>query len=466
MIRTFRKYLLIFSLALLAGCSADLAGDDAGLPPGHSRVWLSLSAVGQQAQRASWNDVDALDGEMMRSALVVMKNDATGLVERIIPVQMDAAAEHERHDVGYIMTEKGSYTFYSFANIPYTTTTGADGNCATAVINGLTFERGEALPGGLEESVYTAEFNNYDLAAHKEGIPMTNKEQYTIDNSMSITLHLFRMLSRIQFTFSNKTGADMQLRKVVLGEVTANGQSLFFLPPKTGETIVNAFPAKPENVDLTVFASDEGLNIPAGESRQPVVLSAYLNESVSQHVTGQVPFRIELERKDGSATAVDLRYAIMQLSTLPAVSAVPRNAVVAVPVSLTDYMLDLEAFFYAPIGGYPPYSVERDKENFYCRFTGAGDFVLRPFVYRYEDRDAPAKWFDLNDRTKVSSYTVTVADPQDIFSEQPAFSASGELLGTLNGHSGTASVRLTVNLLTGAEGVAQVYNRTIYVIAQ
>lgn len=33
MIRTFRKYLLICSLALLAGCSADLAGDDADLPP-------------------------------------------------------------------------------------------------------------------------------------------------------------------------------------------------------------------------------------------------------------------------------------------------------------------------------------------------------------------------------------------------------------------------------------------------
>lgn len=464
MIRTFGKYLLFCSLAVLTACSGDLSDDAGRLPEGCSRIKLSLSAESAGMARVDWNDKDAVEGEMMKDALVVMVNNATGLVERIIPVDM-AGGEYERHDVGYITVENGPYTFYSFANIPYTKDDDESGDCDRAVINGLTFQKplpdspGQpSVPEGLETSTWKADYNGMDLASSKKGIPMSNEEEYTIDNSMSITLHLFRMLSKVRFELTNKTKSKITLKKVVLGELTANGEAIYLLPPKNGQSVVNAFPGEVKNDSLTVYEPKDGGDgmISAGASLQ--LPAVYINESVSQHPTGQMPLHITMDRADGNGDVIE-RYALLQLS------GIPRNAFVVVPVSLTDYVLELKAFFYPPIGGYPPYTIEQKETEFYCTFSGAGDFVLRPSVYRYEDRNNPEKWFDLNDRTKVSGYSLTVDDPAGIFSEQPAFAAAGEILGTLSGTPGKATVRLTANLLTDDSAVVQVFNRTIHIIA-
>lgn len=463
MIRTFGKYLLFCSFAVLAACSGDLHDIGGDLSEGYSRIRLSLCAEPDGASRAVRSDANAVDGEMMKSALVVMVNNETDKVERIIPVNMEINMEnpeYERHDVGYITVENGPYTFYSFANIPYSRKEDSvgEGGLAKTEINGLTFEKGLGVPAGLEESTWTTDYNGLKLASLEEGIPMSNEEEYSIDNSKSITLHLFRMLSKVRFEFTNKTGSDIKIKKVVLGELTENGQSIFFLPPKNGESIINSFPGAVRNDSLAVYESqsEEDYLISAGALK--ALPAVYVNESVSQHPTGQMPLHITMERKGGDGEVIDQRYALLQLSNIP------RNALAVVPVSLTDYVMKLEAFFYPPIGGYPPYSIEQKKEEFYCRFSGAGDFVLRPFVYKYEDRDKPENWIDLNDRTKVSSYTLEVNDPTGIFSENPAFASTGEILGTLNGNSGRATVCLTVNLLTGDTPVVQVYTRTIHII--
>lgn len=465
MIRTFGKYLLFCSFAVLTACSGDLSDDAGRLPEGCSRIKLSLSAGSAGTARVDWNDKNAVEGEMMKDALVVMVNNATNEVERIIPINM-GGGEYERHDVGYITVENGPYTFYSFANIPYTS--GADvggGELAEATINGLTFRKAPegsaglpSVPDGLETSVWPAEYNGVELASLQKGIPMSNKEEYTIDNSMSITLHLFRMLSKVRFELTNKTKSKITLKKVVLGELTANGEAVYLLPPKNGQSVVNAFPGEVKNDSLTVYESKDGGDgmISAGASLQ--LPAVYINESVSQHPTGQMPLHITMDRADGNGDVIE-RYALLQLS------GIPRNAFVVVPVSLTDYVLELKAFFYPPIGGYPPYTIEQKETEFYCTFSGAGDFVLRPSVYKYEDRNNPEKWFDLNDRTKVSGYSLTVDDPAGIFSEQPAFAAAGEILGTLSGTPGKATVRLTANLLTDDPAVVQVFNRTVHIIA-
>lgn len=465
MIRIFGKYLLFCPLAVLAACSGDLSDDAGRLPEGCSRIKLSLSAESAGTARAAWNDQDAVEGEMMKDALVVMVNNATNEVARIIPVDM-AEGEYERHDVGYITIENGPYTFYSFANITYTKSADESGDWNRAVINGLTFQKPltdspdqPSVPEGLETSTWKADYNGKKLASLEKGIPMSNEEEYTIDNSMSITLHLFRMLSKVRFEFTNNTKSKITLKKVVLGELTANGEEVYLLPPKNGQSVINDFPDEVTNDSLIVYESQSGQKGQEIEAGASVKLPAvYINESVSQHPTGQMPLHITMDRADGNGDVIE-RYALLQLS------GIPRNALVVVPVSLTDYVLELKAFFYPPIGGYPPYTIEQKETEFYCTFSGAGDFVLRPSVYKYEDRNNPEKWFDLNDRTKVSGYSLTVDDPAGIFSEQPAFAAAGEILGTLRGTPGKATVRLTANLLTDDPAVVQVFNRTIHIIA-
>lgn len=464
MIRIIKRYLPLGLLAAITSCANDPATNDDNLPQGYSRITLSLCAEPQLSTRAPrWSDANAEDGEMMKSALVIMCDDAN-LVKRIIPVDMDGAL-YERHSVATVAAENGTYTFYSFGNIDYTTTD-KDGQYTSATINGLTFTLDTTVPSALETSTWQVEFNNFPIPADPnaedyKGIPMTNKEEHLVNSTRSITLHLFRMLSKVSFEFTNNTGGEIAIKNVELDQVTPDGTLVYLLPPKEGENIVNRFPTDFTNGKLTVYHDEaDGLKVPVkAPGSEPVKHTVYFNESASQHVTHQMPLTITMERKDGSGKATDIRYALMSLTNIP------RNSYVVVPVSLTDYMLELKAFFYPPIGGYPPYKLETKDEEFYCTFSTGGDFVLRPFVYRYEDRNSPEAWFELTDATKVQGYDLTVTDNAGIFSTAPYFEA-GEILGTLNGTKGTASIRLSVRLLTATPGAIQEYNRTIYIIVE
>lgn len=455
MIRFLEKYSLLCLLAVLAACSDDTVDNDGGQPEGYSCIELFLSSEPESSTRA---DVNAVQEELMKTALVIMVN-GENKVERIFPVLQGNTGSkinwYERYSVGTITIENGTYTFYSFGNIDYEVTEDA----TKATINGLTFELTKSIPAGLDDYTWTANYNAVDITTLSNGIPMTNKEEYLVNSSRSITLHLFRMLSKISFEFTNNTADAITVKKIELSQVTPNGTDIYLFPPKEGENIVNRFPNPVfDNTSMVAYEGTE-LNI---LSKKSATKMAYLNESTSQHPTGQMPLILTLERKDkaGSTTTVeDVRYALMSLS------GIPRNAYVVVPVSLTDYVLKLKAFFYAPIGGYPPYKIDTKDNEYYCTFSTGGDFALRPFLYKFEDSNDEEKWFELTDATKVDGFSLTVSDPNTIFSVQPSFSA-GEILGTLNGSEGTASVRLSVRLKTEKPEVIQEYNRTIYIIVK
>lgn len=85
-----------------------------------------------------------------------------------------------------------------------------------------------------------------------------------------------------------------------------------------------------------------------------------------------------------------------------------------------------------------------------------------------EDKDHEENWFQLTDASKVAGYTLTYADPNNIFTTAPRFDG-GEIRGTLKTATppfkGTASVDLKVMLKTGTDGsVLQEYTRTLYII--
>lgn len=466
MTRFSKIYLPLFLLSALTACSNDPIDNGSTLPEGYSRITLSLSAAPELSTRASWNDVNAEEEELMKSAVVVMCNDTKGTVEHIFCLSM--TNWKEKDNVGTItIKENGNYTFYSFGNIEYTP--GTEGGKESVTVNGIKFVEESAVPTGLETSICQANFNNFVIpvtpstptdpnTVPAQGIPMTNKETYFIDSSKSITLHLFRMLAKIEFAFTNKTDEPITVQNITLSEVTKNGTDIYFLPPKQGENIVNSFPTKPENVSWTVYDSGAGAGKEIPVSSEATSIKAYFNESSSRHYTGQMPLTIKLKRKEGEGEAEDLRYALMGISNIP------RNSLIVVPIALTDYMMDLKVFAYAPIGGYPPYKLEVKEKEFYCTFSTGGDFAIRPFIYKFEDRGDESKWFELTDASKVESYDIAVSGDAGIFSREPYFSA-GEILGTLSGTPGTASVRLTANLIVGS-GVTQVYTRTIYVIVK
>ena len=239
---------------------------------------------------------------------------------------------------------------------------------------------------------------------------------------------------------------------------------LRFFPPKSNDGLIATdFTDLPHKVGtVAVYNPSSAVTLQPGTEETNAFLNRYINESVAETVGQSFPLQIVMDRSNdhGATFNEDTRNGLIQLTNIP------RNNVALVTVNLTDYVMKLRASAYAPIGGYPPYVLKQD-DDFYATFTGGGDFALVPTLYEYADREHPEQWIDLNDKNKVQGYSLSVIDPASIFSKQPAFdNTTTEIIGTIaSGRTGTATLRLTVQLITGPHSV-QNYTRTIYVVSQ
>ena len=473
-------YLLI-PLLLFSACSNEI-GDD--IKRGRSTVRIELqqtdpTAVTQNKTRASFGGSYHDAGDDIHNAYVVMYNVKAGKVERIINVPADAGeTEYKSKQVTTITTENGDYLFYNFANrgadfvtIPATPDPNTH-EVKSLSLDGLTFTVGSPLPEGLDPSpekldpkVITCDYNNYKIPI--TGIPMSDKNHFTIDKDQTITLMLYRMLAKMQFAFNNRSeSTSFRIRGLKVGSITGNNTQIYLLPPKNENNLVktNFTGLQHTTTDVDVFtatADKPPVIINSGESDNTSFNNLYINESEANTDGQSFPLTITMDRStdNGTTWKNDTRHALIQLTSIP------RNNVAIVNINLTDFVLKLEASAYAPIGGYPAYVVEQN-DDFYAYFSGSGDFELRPTLYEYVDRGHPERYINLNDKSRVTNYSLTVLDPQGIFSSQPAFdTTTGEIIGTLaDGKKGTATVRLNLPLVIGS--ATQNYPRTIYIVSK
>lgn len=469
-------YLLI-PLLLFSACSNEI-GDD--IKRGRSTVRIELqqndpTAVGQNKTRASFGGSYHDAGDDIHNAYVVMYNIAAKKVEHIINVPTDAGeTEYKSKQVTTITTENGDYLFYNFANREFSTTP-ATPNADTHEVTslsldglGLTFTVDSPLPEGLDTKVTTCNYNNYKIptTGPTTGIPMSDKNLFAIDKDQTITLTLYRMLAKMQFAFNNRSESTIfRIRGLKVGSITDNNTQIKLLPPKDGNNLIktNFTGLQHATTDVDVFtatADKPPVIINSGESNNTSFNNLYINESEANTDGQSFPLTITMDRStdNGTTWENDTRHALIQLTSIP------RNNVAIVNINLTDFVLKLEASAYAPIGGYPAYVVKQN-DDFYAYFSGSGDFELRPTLYEYADREHPERYINLNDKSHVTNYSLTVLDPQGIFSSQPAFdTTTGEIIGTLaEGNKGTATMRLNLQLVTGS--VTQNYTRTIYIVS-
>ena len=146
----FRYFLLFTLAALLTSCAGDdLASDSGVVPPGHSVITLSIGTNHvQTAGRA--DDPNATTGELMKRGFVVMvktqESDGTAvaspIIDHIIKLDIDEANNNtavERKQLMQITTENGTYDFYSFVNINYSSTTYSGGDAIANELSVATF---------------------------------------------------------------------------------------------------------------------------------------------------------------------------------------------------------------------------------------------------------------------------------------------------------------------------------------
>ena len=510
--------LLIFSLfSFLCSCTSDI--DQTGTEKRRVTLTLSLgcrdmvtadflqpqaddtpAAVAEVRGNTTKGDNTTQNGtgtDLIRNAYVVMCKN--GMVEHIYHVINEDNTDFERHQVASISTETGEYTFYSFANLKFTPTEDG-GEVKSLEIHGVevepgrdpllsvTFRVGERLPkfqfcgqeyGNVDNMVVSCEYNHFKLDTSNagRGVPMSNKETHTIDNNMTLVLSLYRLLAKMQMTFNNKTADPIRVLKITTDSITENtGRTLtrpsctYLFPPMDNNGLVttNFNRITSHKVDTC-----EHYNMSATpEQSQEIAANGtfkfpdfYINDSEATNAMKSFPLTILMQRKNAEGQWVnDERKALIQLSNIP------RNSVAYVKINLTDYVLKLKAFTYAPIGGYPPFVVTQN-DDFYVKFTRPGDFELRPSLYKYVDSANPENWIDLNDKKQVADAHIDVADPNGILGVKPTLDpVTGEIIGSIakaadgTAKKGTVTIRLTINIVIAAN-VIQPYTRTIYVVS-
>ena len=508
--------LLIFSLfSFLCSCTSDI--DQTGTEKQRVTLTLSLgcrdmvtadflqpqaddtpAAVAEVRDNTTKGDNTTKSGtgtDLIRNAYVVMCKNGT--VEHIYHVINEDGNDFERHQVASISTETGEYTFYSFANLKFNETV-VGGEVKSLEIHGVnemynnkpmlsvTFRVGERLPkfqfngteyDKVDNMVVSCEYNGFDLVTSNSGrgVPMSNKETHTIDNNMTLVLSLYRLLAKMQMTFNNKTDKPIRVLKITTGSITKNtGETLtkpsctYLFPPMDNNGLVTTDFVGITSHDTCSYvhynkSADECQEIAAnGTFKFP---DFYINDSEATNAMKSFPLTILMQRQNAAGNWVnDERKALIQLPRIP------RNSVAYVKINLTDYVLKLKAFTYAPIGGYPPFVVTQN-DDFYVTFTRPGDFELRPSLYKYVDSANPEKWIDLNDKKQVADAHIDVADPNGILEVKPTLDpVTGEIIGSIakaadgTAKKGTATIRLTINIVNAAN-VIQPYTRTIYVVS-
>lgn len=359
----------MFYTCVVAICFAACSGDeyiDEQTEGRKVNVTLRLSVDNNTTTRADWEDdyAETDDSEMMHNWTVVVVN-SSGTVEKIVnQTPVEGKEEIDTYTTTVSLTT-GQKTFYSFANIDISSW-------------GITKEN--ALPSGFDNKKYPDDANGIvppSFGGAGGGIPMSNKQTITISEDGSVDLIVVRMLAKMKFQFTNKTAADIKINSITLSEITTG--PVYLLPKydtgggadsmEPGNLLPN-IPAGSAKADYT-FSIADGLTVEAGNTT-PVETTFYINES---EATAAYPkcFVITLNVDKGEGVEDEQRYALLEWKQIA------RNEYHIIPITLDDYILDIEPQDFPPIGVLPA-SVKEEDGKFTVTFHAGGHFHIVPKV--------------------------------------------------------------------------------------
>lgn len=350
-------------------------------------------------------------------------------------------------DVVDLELRPGDYTVYGFANIDFATLKDLgieEGGTIPANISTLR----TLIPGYGEKALFTVG----DIET--QGIPMTSVagQDVTVTERVSQTfgIEVRRMMAKLQFDFRNPTPKDLVLSSIKVGSLTLNKTTPSTKLPfrfmnyeearNTVDLPTDVLTASPiHTFTQTLTAKYDAKKDSDGKFNAVPQHSEifYVLESAAP-TTGN-SFPLEFDITDGVSTLGDnMRYA---LTSPNALTLIHRNDWIIIPITIGEWVMDLTAFSYPPIGGYPDAKVASDGENvFHVKFSAPGDIAFYPTIHKYY---SAADFFYLNDPNRIKSGTtsITVDDPSHIFSIAPSvLGSAGEYTATLSGTKGKATI--------------------------
>lgn len=377
-IRTIHTALILMVLAFISACSTDSAdpiqGDSGGDNPGDKiTVHMTLSTAPSSGTRAtlSWND--GVDAENMKSWVVAFVKD--GKVVSFAENTDVSADKRIKDDVIIKNLVKGeTYQVYSFANL-----TAAELDIA------------KDAPVDFDCKNWKMNGNGFDVnAADCKGIPMSNKQEVTIDatgNPTQKELWVVRMLAKVTLKFKNPSATDLVINDITISDITKNSKdnadadNIMLLPKHSDVSSgadndeVKCIPnlvgqAATDNYRYTLSSPK---TIKAGTDYKPEnEISFYVNESAAGNTSKY--FIINLKTSAGVK-----RYALFQDWTT-----IARNDHHILPISLDDYKLKFDVQSFSAIGLYPSIRDNGTTLSYTCYYPEE-EFHIQPKVVKASD---------------------------------------------------------------------------------
>ena len=390
-IKTIHTALILMVLAFMTACSTDSAdpiqGDSGGDNPGDKiTVHMTLSTAPSSGTRASLSWNDGVDAENMKSWVVAFVKD-----NKVVSfVENTNVSENNRikDDVTITDLPKGEATYqvYSFANL-----TAAE----------LVISKGATV--NFDNMKWKMNGNGFDVTT--KGIPMSNKQEVTIDASgkPSITeLWVVRMLAKVTLQFRNPSSTDLIINDITISDITSN-------PSATANTDGNIM-LLPKHSDVSGTSGATGSSSLTDADKDKVTCSPnlvgqtatenyrYTLSSPKMIKAGVTDYKPENEISfyvNESAAGNTSKYFIINLNTSAGVkryalfqdwTTIARNDHHILPISLDDYKLKFDVKSFTAIGLYPSITDNRTTLSYTCYYPEE-EFHIQPKVVKGDDTD-------------------------------------------------------------------------------
>ena len=429
-IRMIHTALILMVLAFISACSTDSAdpiqGDSGGdNPVDKVTVHMTLSTASSSGTRAtlSWND--GIDAENMKSWVVAFVKDNKVVSFAENNNVSDGNRIKDKVTIKDLPKGEATYQVYSFANL-----TAAD----------LGIVKGETV--NFEDMKWKMNGNGFDVnAATCKGIPMSNKQEVTIDASgkPSISeLWVVRMLAKVTLKFKNPSKTDLVINDITISDITKNSKdnadadNIMLLPKHSDadNDLVACTPnlvgqAATQNYTYTL-PSPKTIAANTSDYKPENALSFYVNESAAGNTSKY--FIMNLNTSTGVK-----RYALFQDWTT-----IARNDHHILPISLDDYKLKFDVQSFTAIGLYPSITDNGTTLSYTCYYPEE-EFHIQPKVVKADDSPISGsidytnvKW-ELIQEDGMADATAATANAQKVFKVLPSWNTTtGYFEGTFN----------------------------------
>ena len=413
--KTIHTALILMVLAFMTACSTDSADPILGGSGGDNQgdkvtVHMTLSTApssGTRTTELTWED--GIPAENMKSWVVAFVKD--GKVVSYAENKDVSADKRIQDDVIIRNLVKGeTYQVYSFANLTAT-------------------ELDIAKDATVDFDSKKWKMNGNGFDASTNGIPMSNKQEVTIDatgNPSQKELWVVRMLAKVTLKFKNPSKTDLVIKDITISDITKNSnkngdkENIKLLPNHTDadhdQVVCTPNLVEQAATDSYTYTLSSPKTIAANTSdyTSENEVSFYVNESAAGNTSKY--FIINLNTSAG-----DKRYALFQDWTT-----IARNDHHILQIKLDDYKLKFDVQSFSAIGLYPSITDNGTTLSYTCYYPEE-EFHIQPKVVKADDKPVSGTI----DYAKVK--WELIQDGMNVFKVLPSWnSTTGYFEGTFN----------------------------------